>query len=214
MPNNKISGKYLNSLWGVNAKHALFRRTGDWYHKLTEFPGALFDANGYVIFIDEEDFYDSPYLQIKQNVHIPDLLENIPGYVRISNDNQFTKLSIERRKQRPKRQLIAQNRIIRDTKVSCFVKELYNYQCQLCGETIELSHNRFYAEGHHIQPLGDGHNGPDIINNVICVCPKHHVLLDYGVIRINLSEINLLHNHKINEKYINYHNNYIYNSNK
>jgi len=40
----------LNHKWGVNAKHALYRDDGRWYHVLEKFPGALFDSHGYVFF--------------------------------------------------------------------------------------------------------------------------------------------------------------------
>lgn len=32
----------------------------------------------------------------------------------------------------------------------------------------------------HIKPLGAPHNGPDIIENIICLCPNHHVKFDFG----------------------------------
>ena len=34
---------------------------------------------------------------------------------------------------------------------------------------------------------GIPHNGPDKLENMICVCPNCHVLLDFGVIRLNQS---------------------------
>ena len=43
-------GAMLNHKWGVNAKHALYRDDGRWYHVLEKFPGALFDSHGYVFF--------------------------------------------------------------------------------------------------------------------------------------------------------------------
>ena len=37
---------------------------------------------------------------------------------------------------------------------------------------------RPYAEGAHIRPLGSPHDGPDKLENVLCLCPNHHVLFD------------------------------------
>lgn len=37
-----------------------------------------------------------------------------------------------------------------------------------------------YAEAAHIRALGSPHNGPDVIENVLCLCPNHHVLFDNG----------------------------------
>ena len=44
------TGRALNKEWGVNALHSLFREDGTWYHLLKRFPGALFDAHGYISF--------------------------------------------------------------------------------------------------------------------------------------------------------------------
>jgi hypothetical protein len=56
-------------------------------------------------------------------------------------------------------------RILRDTAKSRRVKALHGFKCQVCGKTIELSVGSRYAEGHHIQPLGGEHKGPDVEGN-------------------------------------------------
>jgi len=43
------------------------------------------------------------------------------------------------------------------------------------------------AEVVGMEPLGTPHNGPDVYENIVCVCPNHHVLLDYGVIPLDHS---------------------------
>ncbi len=75
-------------------------------------------------------------------------------------------------------------RIVRDTMVAVGVKTMYNYTCQLCGTRLELPGGVAYAEGAHIKPLGVPHNGPDVAENVLCLCPNDHVLLDKGAIII------------------------------
>lgn len=74
-------------------------------------------------------------------------------------------------------------RIVRDTRISHAVKKMYNFECQICGLTIQTK-NGNYAEGAHIQPLGEPHNGDDSLSNILCLCPNHHVMLDRGVISI------------------------------
>lgn len=49
----KTSGKALAKEYGLEVEHALYRRSGDWYHILKAFPGALFDANGYLVFVSQ-----------------------------------------------------------------------------------------------------------------------------------------------------------------
>jgi len=68
-------------------------------------------------------------------------------------------------------------RIVRDTKLSRKIKEMYDYTCQVCG--IRISFNGVgYAEAAHIRPLGKPHNGKDLLSNILCLCPNHHVMLD------------------------------------
>ena len=63
------------------------------------------------------------------------------------------------------------------------VKSIHSYRCQVCGECLE-SDGGPYAEGAHVRPLGSPHNGPDDAGNLLCLCPNHHVLFDYGVFSI------------------------------
>ena len=79
------SGKKLNERWAVGAKHALYRASGDWYHTLAEFPGALFDANGYVLFTSEEEYRNCPNLKFGKDVHVPEGIRRIPGYVHVDD---------------------------------------------------------------------------------------------------------------------------------
>jgi putative restriction endonuclease len=78
-----------------------------------------------------------------------------------------------------KRVLATISRIVRDTERSREVKELYRYACQVCGTTIQTTAGP-YAEAAHIRPLGAPHDGPDVVENILCLCPNHHVMFDYG----------------------------------
>jgi len=101
-------------------------------------------------------------------------------------------------------------RILRDTPLARKIKLLHKNKCQLCGNFISLSDGNTYSEAHHIKPLGRPHNGPDIAENIIVLCPNHHVQLDFGALKINKEEILSIHGHDINVHYIEYHNNNIY----
>ena len=73
------------------------------------------------------------------------------------------------------------SRIIRDTAVTREVKRLHRFRCQMCGERVETPAGP-YAEAAHIRPLGRPHDGPDVLGNVLCLCPTHHAAFDlYGV---------------------------------
>ena len=54
----KITGKVLSKRYLLNFQHVLYSVTGDWYHILQEFPGALLDADGYLEF-DHKNQYDA-----------------------------------------------------------------------------------------------------------------------------------------------------------
>jgi hypothetical protein len=78
----RVTGKVLSDKWNVRAAHALYRENGDWYHRLTDFPGAYFDSSGYVRFETEWEYTNSPYLKIGDTVHVPQGIAAMPGYVR------------------------------------------------------------------------------------------------------------------------------------
>ena len=78
----KMDGKALNELWQVRARHSLYHKDGCWYNNLTDFPGALFDPHGYVLFEKESDYIHSPYLRIAKETNVPGGISSIPGYVK------------------------------------------------------------------------------------------------------------------------------------
>ena len=72
------------------------------------------------------------------------------------------------------------NRLKRNIKLSEEIKNLYQYKCQVCNIYLKTP-NEGIAIGAHIKGLGQPHNGPDVIENMICLCPNHHEQFDrYG----------------------------------
>jgi hypothetical protein len=97
-------------------------------------------------------------------------------------------------------------RVLRDTVLSRRLKKAHNYECQICGLSIMLGDGSLYIEAHHIKPLGKPHNGPDIEGNIICLCPNHHVQLDYGAIALDKALIRTIPRHAIGDEFLSYHN--------
>jgi putative restriction endonuclease len=104
-------------------------------------------------------------------------------------------------------------RIIRDTKIALDIKKLYNYECQVCGVFINTKSGR-YAEGAHIRALGKPHDGDDNSNNILCLCPNHHVMFDKGTFSIadnfklvgeENGHLTIHHKHNINKANLKYH---------
>ena len=109
-------------------------------------------------------------------------------------------------------------RRIRDTEKVRELKEIYDYSCQVCTKpVIQIGPGNFYAEGHHLRPLGKPHNGEDLESNIIILCPNHHVMFDRCVMAIDpqdgknvVSKFNgkktkLLLRHKLKPDNIEYH---------
>ena len=96
-------------------------------------------------------------------------------------------------------------RKLRDTALARIVKEDNHYECEICNDTIKLKDGRLYAEAHHLKPLGRPHDGPDVRENIICVCPNDHVRLDYGAIALDIRELS-----GVGKEYVDYHNEKIY----
>jgi hypothetical protein len=71
------------------------------------------------------------------------------------------------------------------------------------GETVR---RRKACGSHHVQPLGSPHNGPDVMGNLVCVCPNHHAQLDFGAIRIDGKKLRTVDCHVVAAEFITYHN--------
>lgn len=113
----------------------------------------------------------------------------------------------------PRRQEVEVSRIVRDSARARRIKALYSHRCQMCGTRLECPAGP-YSEAAHIRPLGVPHHGPDTEDNILCLCPNHHVLFDNGAISIaddlslNGDDGNVLtvyRNHHINRHHVAYH---------
>lgn len=120
----------------------------------------------------------------------------------------------------PARRTSISNRIARDTAIAEAVKRMHGHRCQVCALRLETPGGP-YAEAAHVRPLGSPHNGPDVLENILCLCPIHHVLFDTGAfcIRDNLMifgdpqikpsrvklQLRQASGHKIATAYLKYH---------
>lgn len=113
----------------------------------------------------------------------------------------------------PRRQELRTSRIVRDSARARKIKALYKHRCQMCGTRLECPAGP-YSEAAHVRPLGAPHNGPDTEDNILCLCPNHHVLFDNGAISIaddlsltgdDSSFLTAHRDHRINHDYLAYH---------
>jgi 5-methylcytosine-specific restriction enzyme A len=82
----KITARVLCKEWSINVQHALYREDGTWYHLLQRFPGALFDARGYIVFETENDYRMCPgalFGRGKNWMNVPAGIATLPNYCRM-----------------------------------------------------------------------------------------------------------------------------------
>ncbi|MBM82328.1 MAG: HNH endonuclease [Planctomycetaceae bacterium] len=101
-------------------------------------------------------------------------------------------------------------RILRNTALSQRIKLLHQNRCQICGFSIQLPDGTAYSEAHHIKPLGTPHDGPDIEQNIIVLCPNHHAMCDYGVVPLDIERLRSHEIHQVGVEFVLYHNSEIY----
>lgn len=108
--------------------------------------------------------------------------------------------------------LITVLRLVRDTERARQIKALYHYRCQMCRVRLAGPAGP-YAEAAHIRPLGAPHHGPDVSDNILCLCPNHHVLFDLGGVAV-ADDFTLIgqegrllvdFRHSINKDHLRYH---------
>ncbi|SMD37660.1 5-methylcytosine-specific restriction enzyme A [Reichenbachiella faecimaris] len=206
-----MDGKYLNKLLRIEAKHALYHESGKWYHNLKKFPGVLFDKNGYIVFQNEKLYSSHRYLQSNKDLFIKDGIESLDEYRKFTAFEQRLIIGIDSQDtikdsfEETVRVLREVNTILRKKPLVDRLKKLYDNTCQICGTKIALGNKRFYSEAHHIVPLGKPYNGKDRLDNMICVCPNHHVQLDLKAIRLERNSLKLKR-HELSNDFINHHN--------
>ena len=185
--------------WNLDVRHALYRKTGDWYHQLERFPGALLDENGYVIFETEEAFRSCPELRIRQDVAAPGGIASIPGYTRVLDaDGQITlprtsPTSYEKAVFREGALFdVVQSRRERDPAVRAACLDAHGYACSVCGFDFARRYGPLgarFTHVHHLKPLADGECEVDPVEDLRPVCPNCHAMLHRRSPPLSLDEL-------------------------
>lgn len=85
---NRDKALRFNEAWGVGAVQVRYSDDGHWYATLAQFPAALFDARGYVLFATEEEYRASPHISVGKQISVPKPgISAIPGYVRVADSD-------------------------------------------------------------------------------------------------------------------------------
>ena len=79
---NTNTGANLKRQWRIPARQVRYREDGRWFMPLEEFPGALADKNGYIVFPTQQEYRSSGELRIGSRINVTGGISRIPGYVR------------------------------------------------------------------------------------------------------------------------------------
>ncbi len=110
--------------------------------------------------------------------------------------------------------------VFQDRQLSERLKKLYDYECQVCGIAIETMGGMRHAETFHFRSLGAPHKGPDILANMVCLCPNHHMLFELGTLTLDdtlrvidqstgapITDLHIHRRHQIDLEHVKYHRN-------
>lgn len=149
------------------------------------------------------------------------VFQNASHHLELDTDsqNKVQTLSTPAGQQLPGRKARSTVSIQRSVEVARWVKQTYDDTCQVCGIKLQTPQSAT-SDAAHIRGLGSPHDGPDVIENILCLCPNHHRTFDAGAWSItdDFKIINLLSGqieealtihdtHKINVEFVSYHRN-------
>jgi hypothetical protein len=194
-------GKFLNKQWGVNAKQGLYRQNGTWYHNLTKFPGALFDAHGYIVFQSEEEYRNCKFLQIGKQLTVPSGISSIQGYILVNPEIQFDTLAEEI----PSIESVFEGAIKR-INVNKYERNIvarkmcisyYGAKCSVCSFDFEKTYGVIgenFIHVHHLKQLSSIKSEylVDPINDLVPVCPNCHAMLHKKEPPFSIQELKLI----------------------
>ena len=76
----------------------------------------------------------------------------------------------------------------RDRRKSASIKQRYDNACQFCGTRLQVSSSQYYSEAVHIRAVDSPHDGPDRMENMLVLCPNHHLQFAQGILCIEKIE--------------------------
>jgi hypothetical protein len=169
----------LNFLTDADVEYMTTRQYVEWKHNIDSAKDQLEKQHGFLAKAADGSFV-IPAEKFTEALHqVSDLIEAKPSAVapEIIEELEYPAEKVN----------TVITRRIRDTLLSKTVKQQRNFECQVCGVKLPMG-NSWYAEVHHLKPLG--RDGPDTESNMLVLCPNHHVLFDYGAIAIHPENTN------------------------
>ncbi|MEU4410603.1 YDG/SRA domain-containing protein [Streptosporangium sp. NPDC023963] len=133
----------------------------------------------------------------------------------IDLDRLLTKQQMSQRQNYGRWEFVAGG-LYSDRRLAAEIKNIYGHACQICGIVLEVPGGLKFASTVHIRSLELPHSGPDVKENMLCLCSNHRDLFKYGAITIedDLKVVDqtdgevisdLVSKHSISLEYIRYH---------
>jgi HNH endonuclease len=194
-----MDGKALAVAWKLNVKQARYSEWGNWYAKLTLFPAALLDRNGYLAFSSEAGLRQNG-IRVTKQINVPAGISSLPGYVRmvgetpeeivLDTDGAYQEGSVEK---------VFLNRYERDLRARKKCIAHYGTVCAACDVDMAVRYGdelKGFIHVHHIVPLAEigKEYEVDPIADLVPLCPNCHAVahrfnpaLRVGEIRVRFS---------------------------
>lgn len=169
----------LIKLWGLEVAHALYSRTGEWYHQLKRFPGALLDDRGYVIFESEASYLACPDLRRKKDLRVPGGIASIIGYTLYNPENSVPVTYEQMLFEEGERRLVVQSRIERNSASRAACLAVHGTACAVCGFEFGKVYGMIgegFIHAHHLNPVSTGIREVDPVADMRPLCPNCHAM--------------------------------------
>lgn len=199
---NRAKAAHLNQLWKVGAVQARYRETGNWYHRLNQFPAALFDATGYILFRSEEDLKALTQIHILKQISVPHGISSLPGYVKvlqvappllpltdeIESPEKYWEGALRR---------IVVNEYERDDSARRECISCHGLTCQVCGFNFESKYGEIgkgFVHIHHLLPLSEirANYSVNPRRDLAPVCANCHAMIHRRSPPFSIEELRLL----------------------
>ena len=202
-----MDGRTLNRRWNVGVKHALYSKTGNWYHPLQSFPAALFDLQGYVVFETEAEYRSCVQININQDIWVPHSISSLPSYVRVIIDGKeyvpptaqasFSRENRVHYEGNPVSVNLTQYERDRRARDECL--DHYGHLCCVCnfdfGKTYgEIARGMIHV--HHLIPIatpGESHL-IDPVRDLRPICPNCHAVIHKRQPPFSIDEVKMMIN--------------------
>jgi len=164
---NRDKAPRLNKEWGVGAVQVRYSDDGHWYGPLSNFPAALFDAHGYILFDTEDEYLSCPHLGIGKITTIKKKpgISALPGYVHVTESIPLLGLDVDVHSaivtEGQKELVIHLRRERNQSIVRKKKKETASLDCEICGFSFSRIYGSVadsYCEVHHLIPLSEAAN--------------------------------------------------------